>query len=106
MQNGTKMSLLRVAANDNECGNGYKKITTGRGMWDFGSFHFDGAYLKIAGETPPDDIAKVFNESKYDEIIKAADNYWGKENPNLFKKSEALKSLFKGINYLNFRLLE
>jgi hypothetical protein len=80
---------------DNECGDGYYKLTEGLGSWRCG--HKSLADYTIVREIPDEEIIMQYNEEKLAEETRLHDEWMEQNYPEDFKKLQALKASIRSF---------
>lgn len=80
---------------DNECGDGYYKLTQGFGMWQCG--HKSLADYTIVKEVPDEEIITEYNSEKLAEESQLHDEWMEQNYPEDFKRLQALKASIRSF---------
>jgi hypothetical protein len=80
---------------DNECGDGYYKLTEGLGSWRCG--HKSLADYTIVKEIPDEQINKEYNGEKLAEESRLHDEWMEQNYPEDFKRLQALKASIRSF---------
>lgn len=80
---------------DNECGDGYYKLTEGLGSWRCG--HKSLADYTIVKEIPDEEIITQYNEEKLAEESRLHDEWMEQNYPEDFKRLQALKASIRSF---------